>query len=44
MFTPDQQINPPEFYQDDELFECLECGTFSNSEICSQSCHEAYMR
>ena len=42
MFTPDRQTNPPDFYEE-ELFECLECGTFSKSEFCSQSCHTTYM-
>lgn len=40
---PSSWMNPPEFFEDDEEFECLECGKISNSEICSQDCHDAYM-
>jgi len=40
---PSSWMNPPEYFEDDEEFECLECGKVSNSEICSDDCRDAYM-
>jgi len=44
LHVPDQPINPPSYYQDEEMHQCIECGTLSESEFCSNSCFESYMR
>lgn len=45
MYIPDRELDDPIAHEPIfEQFECLVCEKTSNSEFCSNSCFEAYLR